>query len=61
MGLLDGYRELRDGRFASVVILVGAVNFKVFNRDFGFNLTYIPTISRHVEGAVAIQFKLRLT
>lgn len=60
VGLLDGYPEMRGGRFSPVVLPVGTSTFKLFNHDVGINLTYIPTISRYVDGAVAIQFKLRI-
>jgi hypothetical protein len=60
VGLLDGYPALRGGRFSAVVLPVASSTFKLFNQDVGINLTYIPTISRHVDGSLAIQFKLRI-
>jgi hypothetical protein len=60
VGLLDGYPALRGGRFAPVALPVATSTFKLFNHDVGINLTYIPTISHQVDGAVAIQFKLRI-
>jgi hypothetical protein len=60
VGLLNGYPALREGRFAPVVLPIGRVNFKVFNQDVGVNFTYIPTIGSRIDGAVAIQFRLRV-
>jgi hypothetical protein len=59
-GLLDGYPQLRGGRFSPVVLPVATSTFKLFNYDAGINMTYIPTIAGHIKGAVAIQFKLRI-
>lgn len=60
VGLLNGYPALRGGRFAPVALPVATSTFKLFNHDVGINLAYIPTISNRVQGAVAVQFKLRV-
>lgn len=60
VGVLDGYPELRNGRYSPAVLPVGTSTFKLFNHDVGVNLTYIPTISHRVDGALAIQFKIRI-
>jgi hypothetical protein len=60
IGLLNGYPMLRNGRFAPVVLPVVRTSFKLFNHDVGVNFAYIPTISNRVDGAVAVQFRLRL-
>lgn len=60
VGLLNGYPLLRNGRFAPVVLPVARTSFKLFNHDVGVNFAYIPTISNRVDGAVAVQFRLRL-
>lgn len=59
-GMLDGYPELNDGKWALSLIPVVNVNFKLFGHDAGINLVYIPTIAEKVDGAFAVQLKVRV-
>lgn len=59
-GILDGYPELNDGKWALSLIPVVNVNFKLFGHDAGVNLVYIPTIAEKVDGAFAVQMKVRV-
>lgn len=56
VGLVDGYPDMRDGRFFPTLLPVASLEW---NR-VGVNLTYIPSIAGNVSGAVALQLKLQL-
>ncbi len=53
---LDGYPRVNNGGWFPVVLPGVSVEYK----RVGLNFTVIPTIQNHVDGAVAVQFKLRL-
>jgi hypothetical protein len=59
-GLLDGYPELNDGDIAVALIPVATLKFKLFGHDAGVNFVYIPTIAEKVDGAIAMQLKVRV-
>jgi hypothetical protein len=42
------------------VMPVASTSFKVLSQDAGVNLVYIPTIARRVDGALALQLKIRV-
>lgn len=60
IGLIDGYPKLRGGRVALSIMPIASYHFKAFDRDAGLNLVYIPTIAPRVDGALALQLKIRL-
>ena len=55
VGALDGYPNYRNGGWFVVLLPLLAVE----GRRFGANLSVIPTIAGRVDGAVAVQFKVR--
>lgn len=56
VGLVDGYRDMREGGFFPTLLPVASLEWK----RVGVNLTYIPSIAGNVSGAVALQLKLQL-
>lgn len=60
IGIIDGYPKLRNGKIALSIMPIASLNFKAFDQDAGLNLVYIPTIAPRVDGALAIQLKIRL-
>ena len=56
LAVLDGYPRMRDGgAFVAALPLLA-----IEGRTFGANLTVIPSLGDRVQGAVAIQLKLRV-
>jgi hypothetical protein len=60
VGVIDGYPQLNNGNTAFAVMPVVSTSFKVLSQDAGLNLVYIPTIARRVDGALALQLKIRV-
>ena len=56
LGAFDGYPRYRNGGWFPAVLPVLAVEYK----RVGVNLFVVPTISNRLDGAVALQFKLRV-
>lgn len=56
LGLIDGYPRMRDGGAFLAALPLLAVE----GRYLGVNLTVFPTLGERVEGALAIQLKLRV-
>ncbi len=56
IGAFDGYPNYRDGGWFVAPLPVLAVE----GRYFGVNLSVIPTIRDRLDGALAVQFKLRV-
>lgn len=56
VGAFDGYPNYRDGGWFVAALPVLAVE----GRYFGVNLSVIPTIQNRLDGALSIQFKLRV-
>jgi hypothetical protein len=59
-GGVDGYPQLRNGKLAFAFMPIATVDFKLFNHDAGLNFVYIPTVAPRVDGALAMQLKIRL-
>ena len=56
VGAFDGYPNMRDGGW-----FVGAMPvLSVEGKWLGANFTIVPTIKDRIEGAVAVQLKLRV-
>jgi hypothetical protein len=60
VGMIDGYPRLNNGGLAFAVMPVASTSFKLFSHDAGVNFVYIPTIAQRVDGALALQFKIRI-
>lgn len=60
VGVIDGYPQLNNGNTAFAVMPVASTTFKVLSQEAGVNLVYIPTIARRVDGALALQLKIRI-
>ncbi len=60
VGMIDGYPQLNNGSTAFAVMPVASTYFKVLSHDAGLNLVYIPTIAQRVDGALALQLKIRI-
>jgi hypothetical protein len=60
VGVIDGYPQLNNGNAALAVMPVATTSFKLFSQDAGINLVYIPTVAQRVDGALALQFKMRI-
>jgi hypothetical protein len=60
VGIIDGYPQLNNGSSAFAVMPVASTEFKILSYDAGINFVYIPTVARRVDGALALQFKLRI-
>jgi hypothetical protein len=60
IGLIDGYPKLRGGKVALSIMPIASYHFKAFDHDAGLNLVYIPTVAPRVDGALALQLKIRL-
>jgi hypothetical protein len=56
IGAFDGYPNYRDGGWFVAALPVLAVE----GRYFGVNLSIIPTLKNRLDGALAVQFKLRV-
>jgi hypothetical protein len=56
LGLIDGYPRMRNGGAFFVVVPLLAIE----GRYLGVNLTVFPALGNQVEGAIAVQLKLRL-
>lgn len=56
IGVFDGYPQMRGGGWFVAPLPVLALE----GRRVGMNFAVIPTISDHVQGAVAVQVKLRV-
>jgi hypothetical protein len=56
VGAFDGYPNYHDGGWFVAALPVLAIE----SRYFGVNLSVIPTIRDRLDGALAIQFKLRV-
>jgi len=56
LGVLDGYPRMRDGGAFLVALPLLAVE----GRYLGANLTVFPSIGDRLEGAIAVQVKLRV-
>jgi len=56
IGAFDGYPNMRDGGWFIGAMPVLAVEGKWF----GANFTFVPTINDRIDGAVAVQLKLRV-
>ena len=56
LGAFDGYPNYRDGGWFVAALPLLAVE----GRYFGVNLTVIPTIQNRLDGALSVQFKLRV-
>ncbi|MDH3318154.1 MAG: hypothetical protein OEO84_00500 [Betaproteobacteria bacterium] len=56
LGAFDGYPGFRDGGWFLAALPMLAVEYE----RVGVNLFIVPTISNRVDGAVSVQFKLRL-
>ena len=54
--LIDGYAGYRDGGWYVAPLPVVSIE----GRRFGVNLSLIPTLPGRVDGALALQFKLRV-
>lgn len=55
-GIVDGYPRYRNGDHFPAVLPVLAVEYK----RIGVNIFAVPTITNRVDGAISIQFKLRV-
>jgi hypothetical protein len=56
VGAFDGYPNMRDGGW-----FIGAMPvLSVEGKRFGANFTVVPTIKDRIDGAVAVQLKLRV-
>ena len=56
VGAFDGYPNMRDGGW-----FIGAMPvLSVEGKRFGANFTVVPTIKDRIDGAVAVQIKLRV-
>jgi hypothetical protein len=56
VGAFDGYPNMRDGGW-----FIGAMPvLSVEGKRFGANFTVVPTIKDRINGAVAVQLKLRV-
>jgi hypothetical protein len=60
VGIIDGYPRLNNGGIAFALMPVASTSFKVLSQDVGVNFVYIPTIAQRVDGALALQFKIRI-
>ena len=56
LGAFDGYPNYRNGGWFVAPLPVLAIE----GRYFGVNLSVIPTIRDRLDGALAVQFKLRV-
>ncbi|MBC7803862.1 MAG: hypothetical protein H7Y16_08315 [Candidatus Parcubacteria bacterium] len=56
LGAFDGYPRYRDGGWFIAPLPIVAVEGK----RFGANIAVIPTLGNRLNGAVAVQFKLRV-
>ena len=56
LGAFDGYPNYRDGGWFVAALPVLAIE----GRYFGVNMSVIPTIGNRLDGALAVQFKLRV-
>ena len=54
-GVVNGYPDMRKGKVFPAVLPVASVEYG----RVGFNVTYIPTIVGKVDGAIAIQLKVK--
>lgn len=54
-GLVDGYPDMRQGKFFPALLPVASLEYG----RVGLNVTYIPTIAGRVDGAVAVQLKVK--
>lgn len=54
-GLIDGYPMLNHGKVSPALLPVASLEYKLV----GVNLTYIPTVGSNIDGAVALQFKVK--
>jgi len=59
-GIIDGYPQLNNGGTSFAVMPVASTSFKVLAQDAGLNFVYIPTVARRVDGALALQLKIRV-
>lgn len=55
VGIVNGYPEMRNGRFAPLILPVASIE----GDRIGANITYVPSITGKVHGAVALQIKFR--
>jgi hypothetical protein len=56
IGAFDGYPNMRNGGW-----FIGAMPLlSVEGKRFGVNFTVVPTIKNRIDGAVAVQIKLRV-
>jgi len=56
LGAFDGYPRYRDGGWFPAALPVVSVEYK----RVGVNLLFVPTIPDRLDGAIAIQLKLRV-
>lgn len=56
LGAFDGYPNYRDGGWFVAAFPVLTIE----GRYFGVNMSVIPTIENRIDGALAVQFKLRV-
>lgn len=56
LGAFDGYPRYREGGWFPAALPVLSVEYKMV----GVNLLFVPTIPDRLDGALAIQFKLRV-
>lgn len=55
VGVVDGYPDMRQGKFFPALLPVASLEYG----RVGLNVTYIPTIAGRVDGAVAVQLKVK--
>ena len=56
LGAFDGYPRYRDGAWFPAALPMLAIE----GERFGANLFFVPTIANRLNGAVSIQFKIRV-
>jgi hypothetical protein len=56
VGAFDGYPRMRDGGWFPAALPAASIEYG----RLGVNLTIVPTYKDRLNGAVALQFKLRV-
>ncbi len=56
VGVVNGYRKVRNGGYFGTLVPVVSVE----SRYVGLNFLYIPSVGKRVDGAYAVQLKLRV-
>jgi hypothetical protein len=56
LGVINGYPKVEHGRYFPTLVPALALE----SRRFGLNLVYIPSVGKKVDGALALQLKLRV-